>query len=264
MKSIQLVYSIIFFSFSCLLLSCESAENGADMASVRVLLVDAPADYDSVVIMIEDVQINLQDGDAGWTSLSNFQAAKYDLLKLTAGNQAFLGEIELPEGHLKQLRLILGEENTLYQNGESFELKTPSAQQSGLKLNLDVIISAGVTYEIIVDFDAGKSIVKAGNSGNFNLKPVLRAQSNALTGAIKGILVPKEIKSILYSIKDLDTASTYPNDEGEFLFPSLEPGIYEVLAVPEENTNYLPIRSEEIIVSVGRISDLGEFELAKL
>ncbi len=42
-------------------------------------------------------------------------------------------------------------------------MKTPSAQQSGLKLNVHEEFLQGVAYEYIIDFDAARSIVKTGN-----------------------------------------------------------------------------------------------------
>ena len=56
---------------------------------------------------------------------------------------------------------------------ESFDLTTPSAQQSGLKLNILATFLQGVAYEYIIDFDAARSIVTTGN-GKFILKPTLK------------------------------------------------------------------------------------------
>jgi hypothetical protein len=52
-------------------------------------------------------------------------------------------------------------------------LTTPSAQQSGLKMNADITVPAGQQVDFAIDFDACKSFVKAGKSGKILLKPVL-------------------------------------------------------------------------------------------
>ena len=65
-------------------------------------------------------------------------------------------------------------------------LETPSAQQSGLKLNLNTELEAGFSYTFILDWDVQKSIVKAGNSGIYNLKPVIRVVAEVNSGTIKG------------------------------------------------------------------------------
>jgi hypothetical protein len=52
-------------------------------------------------------------------------------------------------------------------------LTTPSADQSGLKLNTDMDVTGSQTADFVIDFDACKSIVSAGGSGKYLLKPVL-------------------------------------------------------------------------------------------
>ena len=52
-------------------------------------------------------------------------------------------------------------------------LKTPSAQQSGLKLKTNFTIEEGETTNLVADFDACKSVVVAGQSGQYILKPVV-------------------------------------------------------------------------------------------
>ena len=58
--------------------------------------------------------------------------------------------------------------------GEKIALKTPSGQESGLKVQVHQEVTGGILYRLTLDFDAGRSIVKAGNSGKYLLKPVLR------------------------------------------------------------------------------------------
>jgi hypothetical protein len=57
--------------------------------------------------------------------------------------------------------------------GVETALTTPSAQQSGLKLKVNMDIAAGQLADFAIDFDACKSIVKRGGSGEYNLKPVI-------------------------------------------------------------------------------------------
>jgi hypothetical protein len=64
-------------------------------------------------------------------------------------------------------------------NNQIFLLETPSAQQSGLKINIHLDVNAGILYQMWPDFDAGHSITKAGNN-KYMLKPVIRATLQAL------------------------------------------------------------------------------------
>lgn len=46
-------------------------------------------------------------------------------------------------------------------------------QQTGIKLNVDMDVAADQVADFVIDFDGCKSIVQRGNSGQFNLKPVV-------------------------------------------------------------------------------------------
>ncbi|MEP6627937.1 MAG: DUF4382 domain-containing protein [Ginsengibacter sp.] len=85
--------------------------------------------------------------------------------------------------------MILGDDNQLvFKDGTTADLKTTSAQESGLKLNVHADLVAGIPYELVMDFDAARSIVKAGISGQYLLIPVIRTFVKAAGGAIQGIL----------------------------------------------------------------------------
>ncbi len=230
--------------------ACESDDN--KMAKVKVILVDAPADYESVLIDVVDVEVKTDV----WESLDGVEKKVYDILELTNGNEVLLGDIELPEGELNEIRLILGDNNQLVIDGETIDLDTPSASQSGLKIKLDAMLEAGVTYKLILDFDAAKSIVKAGNSGKYNLKPVIRAHMDAQTGAIKGMIDPIETDCVVYAIVGTDSVSTYPNEEGKFLIRALEATTYRVVAIPTLESGLEEVAKENVEVSVGEVTDV--------
>jgi len=61
----------------------------------------------------------------------------------------------------------------LLTGGNTIALTTPSAQQSGLKMNVDLTVNPDTVADFAIDFNACKSFVRAGNSGQILLKPVL-------------------------------------------------------------------------------------------
>ncbi|RZT91129.1 uncharacterized protein DUF4382 [Ancylomarina subtilis] len=237
-----------------ILSSCDN-DDSSKMAKIKVSLVDAPADYESVLIDVLDVKVNTGE----WQSLENVETKVYDLLKLTNGEEALLGEIELPEGQLQEVRLVLGANNKLGLNGEELDLDTPSSMQSGLKIKIHSQIEAGVTYKLVLDFDAAKSIVKAGNSGKYNLKPDIRAKMEAQTGAIKGVIEPLDTECTVYAIVGTDSISTYPNEAGEFLIRALEANTYKVVAIPTVESGLVEVAKENVEVVVGEVTDAGTF-----
>jgi hypothetical protein len=78
--------------------------------------------------------------------------------------------------------------------GEVVPLDTPSAQQSGLKLRHGFEVEPGAEVDLVLDFDACRSIVKAGNSGKYNLKPVISVMP-VLTGSIAGAVDPEAARA---------------------------------------------------------------------
>lgn len=145
-------------------------------------------------------------------------------------------------------------------DGQDNELTVPSGSQSGLKLNVQSEIQAGITYKLVIDFDAAKSIVEAGNSGKYNLKPVIRAQMEATTGAIHGTVSPLDISSVVYAIVGEDSVSSYPDQNGEFLIRTLAAETYSVSAVPSEESGLESITINDIVVTIGVTSETGELE----
>lgn len=137
---------------------------------LTVKMTDAPGDFEQVNVDIREVMVNVEGH--GWVSLPTNQGV-YDLLTLQNEiTTVLVNQGELPAGHLNQFRLILGGSNTVKVNGAYFPLATPSAQQSGLKINIGADVQANETYELLIDFDAAKSIVTEGNGG-YSLKPVI-------------------------------------------------------------------------------------------
>jgi hypothetical protein len=225
---------------------------GGGQGTLRAFLTDAPAcGYDSVNVTVERVRVHqsssADDAAAGWSEIVLSPARRIDLLGLRNGVLAELGQTTLPPGRYQQLRLVLATNssaaplaNAVQPTGETeVELKTPSAQQSGLKLNVGIDVAANQSAEIVIDFDACKSVVRAGNSGNFILKPVLQVTPRYLTGVqgvVEGALIGP---STTVSLQLAGTAvkSTQPDASGRFVLSPVAPGTYTlVLAAPGRTT----------------------------
>lgn len=217
------------------LISCKKNGTGDGNARLQVFLTDDPGDYEAVYIDVKDVQINVTGNDAdGWQSLQGVKAAAYDLLKLVNDDDTLLTDSNIPTGRIHQLRLVLGTENYVKIQGTSnlIKLETPSAQQSGLKLNIQQDVQDGMLYLITLDFDVSKSIVKTGNN-KYMLKPTIRTILNAVGGSIKGVVMPKDFQSAVYAVQGVDTvASTFSDTDGGYLMRGLPAGSYDVFYKP--------------------------------
>lgn len=233
-------------------------DNEALTSTIVVKLTDAPADYQEVNIDIQEVQVNLDEdeNESGWTSLSGINPGIYNLLDLTNGLDTLLAEGEVPAGFISQIRLVLGPNNSLVIDNQAIDLRTPSAQQSGLKVNLKQELNAGITYTVLLDFDAARSVVQAGNSGNYNLKPVIKAIAEAIDGSISGSLLPAETSAVVYAIQASDTlGSSFTDDTGGFLVRGLDAGNYDLHIHPQEP--FQPLILEGVLVEIGQVTDIG-------
>ena len=213
---------------------------------MEVRLTDAPGDYDEVNVDIRSVQIHRDaTGDeSGWMTLDNIKPGVYNLLDFANGRDTLLASATLPAGAITQIRLVLGNNNTLKLKGENTlrPLTTPSGQTSGLKLQLNTTLEEDVTYVVLLDFDAAKSVVPRGNSGEYNLKPVIRTITQAVAGGIKGTVTPAAAKpGILVISAANDTVGGFADEAGRFLIKGLRAGTYKVQFTTTE-----PYKNKEV------------------
>lgn len=219
--------------------SCSDDDSTSDQnAKVKISLTDAPGDYEKVFVDVIDVKIkaNAAADDEGWVSLAGVQAGRYDLLSLTGGITQLLANAEVAPGMLGQIRLLLGPDNAIVLNGttedEEITLSTPSAQQSGLKLLVNQELEAGIEYEYLLDFDVDKSIVKAGESGQYILKPVIRLAAVEGSATISGEVQPSNFQSLVTATNASHSISAYTAADGKFSLNGVPAGTYQITVTP--------------------------------
>ena len=141
-------------------------------SSYGLYLTDAPGNYQEVNVNI----IGAKEGSdsLGWRQL-NIIPGIYNLLALSNGIDTLLTNDTVPPGQISQIRLILADTgNTVEVDSVFYPLKTPSAQQSGLKINVHATLLPNIHYIVLLDFDAGKSVIETGKN-TFILKPVIKS-----------------------------------------------------------------------------------------
>lgn len=266
------IFTMVLMSLS--LFSCgDNDDQDQNTSRLMVRMSDAPGDYDEVNVEVLDVMIkeNSDSGDKGWVSIGDKtqvgEGKIYDLLKLTGGTNIMLTDSLIPSGHLGQIRLILGNNNTVVVDGKSFDLSTPSAQQSGLKLQINQTLTVGNTYEFLLDFDVDKSIVTTGNS-SYILKPVIKVSTSVASGGIKGIISPAVDYQVLASVQQEDkTFSAFvtiddkdgdANDgDGAFQINGVSSGTYSLTLTPDPTSGKSPIIIPNVVVVNGQTTDVG-------
>lgn len=232
--------------------SCSKNE-AANKARLLVSLTDDPGNYEVVNIDVQDVRINYSDdAEKGWKSLPGVKAGNYDVLRLANGRDALLADAEINTGKIKQIRLVLGANNFVQIGGKTFSLKTPGAQQSGLKLKINQEVSEGLAYKLLMDFDASRSIVRTGND-QYILKPVIRTTLEAVGGSVKGFVLPGRFATAVYALQGTDTVAGTYTVNGGYMLKSLPSGNYTLAFVPSD-ASYKKAERPGITVSVNNVT----------
>ncbi len=226
MKRFNILYLILALFVICNACSesiDEKQELEPTIASLKFYLTDNPGEYQEVNIDVAAVMLIMND------TLMEIPSSPgvYNLLDFTNGKDTLIAGVEYGEGYLSQVRLLLGDNNTVMVDDASHDLKTPSGQSSGLKLNVHENIIPGEEYSFIIDFDAQKSIVKQGNGG-YSLKPVIRVFTEVLTGSVHGVISPSDADSLINLVRSDDILTTVSDSLGNFIFRGLDPGTYNI------------------------------------
>jgi hypothetical protein len=234
-------------------------------------LTDSSTDeYQAVYVTITRVEVH-HDSGGTWQTVAEPNQT-YNLLELVNGVRETLGIASMDAGHYTQMRLIIGEtaeagslnifsvphpfaNYVIDLNGVVHELKVPSGTNTGLKVVNGFEINENQTTELILDFDAMRSVVKAGASGKYLLKPTIKVLNTTEYAIASGqvtdadmapAVVPLEGAMVSAQVADTSQpdakdqvvieAGTLTDMNGDYaLF--LAPGNYKLVAT---QAGYLP------------------------
>ena len=246
MNTMSRLLASVGIAASVLALAACGGDSGTPATSqngtLSLSLTDAPTcGYDQVNITIDKVRVNqsttASDTDSGWSEIVLSPALRVDLLTLTNGVLATVGQVPLPAGHYSQMRLMLAANTStaplansvVPTGGAEIALTTPSAQQSGVKLNVDINIAANQMADFVLDFDACRSIVRAGASGKYLLKPVVAVTPNYVSGVTGYVDPTLAAAGTVISVQQGGTVikATGPDSTGKFLLQPVAPGTYD-------------------------------------
>jgi hypothetical protein len=288
MKRTQLAYWALAFC-AILLWSCGGGSGGGTGASettgtLSLSLTDASIDdLKAVYVTITEVHVHMPEGP--WQVVAT-PGATYNLLELINGVREELGISELPAGYYSQMRLIIGhtpdEGRNILEQAHPYanyvidpedtihKLFVPSGHETGVKLVHGFFIYEDETTELIFDFSVAESIVVAGRSGKWLLKPTIKVLENfaLISGQVKngdgegleGISISAQIYDPDYiDVKDeVSIQTSTVTGENGFYKLFLRPGAYNIVAA---NTNYLPAVACFLELHAGEDLDGLDFEL---
>lgn len=280
-----------------LLPACSNDEEPMQSGQVKVYITDAPIDdanVEAVVISVTKIEMN---GPRGWETVKEFDTPfSINILDYQNGKSYFVTDATLTAGTYTEARFMLNANTDIdanvsnppcfirYTDGSKQPLFVPGGASSGYKVKGTVDVLPNSTTEVTLDFDARRSIVKAGESGKFILKPTVRIVENKTAARLEGNFTDHKVysKVIAYlyekgtytSAEASATAegetrfpnsitSTNLNGSGNFMFAFLAPGSYDVVLVAHstdgeftevigkhDNTNVSPGATVELNLSL--------------
>jgi len=258
------------------------SSDGGGTGTVSVGLTDSSTSkYLAIYVTIDKVQVNKKDssshGNSGWKTVAT-PMKTYNLLKLVNGVTEILGEDELEAGTYQQIRLIIGKtaesENNIngephpdanyvvLNDGSYVHLKIPSGYQTGVKLVHNFKVEDGSFVELVLDFEACKSVVETG-SEKYILKPTIKVietenksdvygevTDDITESSITGALVSAQISDgFSASVVRSTLTSDVAGEEGQYSL-LLSPGqTYNMVAYSDKKVDartklYLPVCNE--------------------
>lgn len=189
-------------------------------AKLSITMTGNLAPYDAVIISVS--QWALHHSGGGWVVVNT-------------GGDVVLGPLQstpalsVPLGNYTQIRLIIGQGSNVVVNGQTHNLEVASSEA---KLNYQFTVEEGFQYELVLNFDAARSIVRMG--GKYILKPIIRVetirvQPLASPGSISGIVSAPMAASIqIMATSSGHTATTVANLTGAFQLTDLPPAEYNL------------------------------------
>lgn len=256
---------ILFLIFPILVWTCKDFDD-SPKALVNVLLIDAPAHWDSVIVEILAVELelvpNAREGEIQKIFLPYESGdKKVDISKLVGGTALPVSRKEIQLGIITGITLKLGTANSLYLDEDRFPLELP-AGETDYYLPVSINLEQGLSYDLILDFDLEKSIqVTNPEPLTLDFNPTILAYSGIGRGGLTGTTSPSELRPVIFAVNQKGSVSTHTNSNGNFSF-HLEPGTYDVFIDPKDS-RYNPDTIRRVIIESGKTTPLDRISLTR-
>nr|WP_321234758.1 DUF4382 domain-containing protein [uncultured Psychroserpens sp.] len=172
-------YKTALFSvlFLFLITSCTKeydTETYENTSLVSVKLQGTQSTFSRVNIEILDVQFRVLDDENdpnAWISLNTINTGIHDLSDITENQVVTLVDFEeVPSEFIYNIKLVLGDHNTVVKNGIEYELNLAPEYENASVNIVEKQLVANRLYDFVIEFNLDDSI-EMSTEGNANLNP---------------------------------------------------------------------------------------------
>lgn len=243
-------------------LGCQNPDDTSFRGDFRIKLVDAPAVYDEVNIVVRRVSVHRASAGPsfGWTVISE-DVSSFNLLDLRNGVSATLASAALPVGRYDKVLVLYGISN-LVEDGFERTVYIPDDLADGAVVDAEFEVTEGGLFGLTFDMDVTRSI-RTTADGRFELRPVIRVQRTDLAGSIAGGVVPDSILAFVTTFAGGDSVSTFSlalPGINSFQLVDLPEGIYHV-GVRSSHPDFLDTLLADVQVVPRQTTQLGAITL---
>lgn len=250
------IFTICFLFFTLLFIACQEPDTGIinDSGKLILRLTDAPFPHDkisSVNVSISSIELFPSKHSAAIEPEADFlelldKPLWVNLLELTNGITLTLSNSDIPVGSYTSLRIFLRHVEIVLADKTVYDLtpRTNKLQGKEIVLSKPFEISAGLTTDLLLDFDVSRSFVPRMSPvaqldiAGFLFNPVILVSNTAHSGSLSGIITSSSNNKISrlhgaqVSVMQADTlvTTTFTDRAGMYTILGLQPGSYKVRA----------------------------------
>jgi hypothetical protein len=244
------------------LVGCQNPDDASFRGDFRIKLVDAPAVYDAVNIVVRRVSVHRAGAASsfGWTVISE-DVKTFNLLDLRNGVSATMASATLPVGRYDKILMLYGI-SSLVEDGFERTVYIPEELADGAVVDVEFEVREGDLVGLTFDMDVTRSI-RTTTDGRFELRPVIRVQRTDLAGSIAGGIVPDSILAIITTKAGNDSVSTFSlalPGLNSFQLVDLPEGTYQV-GIKSSHPGYLDTLLADVRVIPRQTTQLGAIAL---
>jgi Domain of unknown function (DUF4382) len=256
-------------------------------SQVSLYMMDGPIDFDSVLIDIRQVVVEIDTAttqnaadqpsqwDAGYCGFGRSASNKsviwdtlsitpgiYNLLALRNGTDTLLASGLYPTGKILKIQITLGSDNSVYTDSTtSYPLEIFGANPY-FTINVSRTNVADVTnneFKLWLDFNLSRSIFFW--NGKFLLQPYFTVFNDMMTAKVQGKVLPHGAGALVTGINGTDTIYAVPFWNGQYQFRNVPAGNWSFTF--KGTTGYSDTTLSSIAVDSMKTVDLPTITLHK-